>query len=93
MSGEKDIRTYCDYVFEELMDIKEKISKMEENAEDLSAEDKRTVSDNVLTYLDELSSQIDSKLQSITAYCPGMKERIKGASKWVSEFHVSGSRS
>jgi archaellum component FlaC len=91
MLGERDINGYCDHVFKELTDIKQKISKIEENAEDLPAEDKKAVSDNIVILLDELSEQVDSKLHSIITYCPAIREKTRGASKWVSEFHPAGS--
>ncbi len=89
MIGEKDINGYCDYVFQELTDIKQRIKAIEENAKDLSAEDKRAASDNIIILLDELSNDVDSKLHSITNYCPTIKERVKGAGKWASEFHTT----
>lgn len=92
MFEEKSINGYCDYVFKELTDIQQRIHTIEEHAEDLSAEDKKAVSDNIFTLLDELTSHVDSTLQSIIIYCPTIKERIKGAGKWVSEFHPAGSR-
>ncbi len=91
MIGEKDINGYCDYVYHELTDIKQRIKTIGENASDLSVEDKRAASDNILILLDELSTDVDSKLQSITTYCPTIKEKVKGASKWASEFHPAHS--
>ncbi|MEW6117488.1 MAG: hypothetical protein AB1553_11365 [Nitrospirota bacterium] len=92
MFEEKNINGYCDYVFNELSDIKQRIHTIQEHAEDLSAEDKRAVSENIFILLDELSDEVESKLQSIITYCPAIKEQRKGASKWVSEFHPAGSK-
>lgn len=93
MFEEKSVDRYCTYVFQELMDMKLRITEIEKYAGDLSPEDKRAVSNNILTLLDELTNKVDSTLQSVTAYCPAIKEKIKGASKWASEFHTTGSRS
>ena len=90
MTGGKDINEYCDYVFRELTDIKQRISKIEENTSDLSSEDKKAVSDNIFVLLNELSEHVDSTLQSVVTYCPAVKERMKGAGKWAAEFHPTG---
>ena len=93
MLGEKNINGYCEYVFGELTDIKQRIHKIGENVEALPAEDKKAVSDNIVILLDELSEQVDSKLHSIITYCPVIREKTRGAGKWVSEFHATGSSS
>ncbi|HEX8947683.1 MAG TPA: hypothetical protein VF790_01905 [Dissulfurispiraceae bacterium] len=90
MNGGKDINEYCDYVFRELTDIKQRISKIEENTSDLSAEDKKAVSDNIFILLNELSEHIDSTLHSVVTYCPAVREKLKGAGKWAAEFHPTG---
>ena len=90
MLGGKDIDEYCDYVFRELTDLRQRIGEIKENTGGLSDEDKKAVSDNILILLSELSEHVDSTLQSVVTYCPAVRDKMKGAGKWAAEFHPAG---
>jgi hypothetical protein len=87
---EKNIDSYCDYVFTELEDFKARITSMQQRTEDLTIEDRKSVSENIFILLNELSAAIDSKMNSIVIYCPSIKEKTRGAGRWAAEFHPAG---
>lgn len=69
----EDAKGYCDYVFDELNDIKQKLTKIEEKAGDLSPEDKRVVVENIFSHLHEITSLIDAKVEVVSKSCPALK--------------------
>jgi hypothetical protein len=65
----KDRKSYCDFLANELRDMKKKIGEAVDRGNDLSAEDREEISENISSHLNEISEVIDSKLQAIARNC------------------------
>jgi len=65
----KNRKGYCDFLANELRNMKKKIDEAVERGSDLSAEDREDINENIFLHLNDLSEVIDSKLQIIAKNC------------------------
>ncbi|MFO0753803.1 MAG: hypothetical protein U0411_10835 [Thermodesulfovibrionales bacterium] len=70
-----NINSYCDFLFNELNDVKQKVESAVKKADDLSSEERDMLSkDNLLSDLKDLADTIGSKLETIGRVCPRVEE-------------------
>ncbi|HEX8948081.1 MAG TPA: hypothetical protein VF790_03915 [Dissulfurispiraceae bacterium] len=82
MFAAKNINSYCDFLFNELTDVKQKLDNAVEKIGDLSADDRRIVSEqHIISDLQNLSNEVSSELETIGKSCPrfepGRSEHVR----------------
>lgn len=65
----KDRKEYCDFLANELADVKKRINDIADRGNDLPSEDREGMSEMVSSHLRELNDLIDSKLRIISKNC------------------------
>jgi hypothetical protein len=66
----KDTKSFCDYVFSELNDMKKTLNDIGEKARAFPFDDRKIVAEGFLGNLKELSNEIDAKMDTFSRYCP-----------------------
>ncbi len=66
----KDTKSFCDYVFSELNDMKKTLDEIGEKVQALPFDERKIVSEGFLGNLKELSTEIDAKMDTFSRYCP-----------------------
>lgn len=85
MFAGKSINSYCDFLFNELTDVKQKLDTAVEKINDLSDDDRRVISQNHIdSGLKGLSDEVNEELELIGKSCPRVEH---GRS---SEIHPEG---
>ncbi|MBZ0157784.1 MAG: hypothetical protein K8I29_16435 [Alphaproteobacteria bacterium] len=66
-----NINSYCDFLFNQLNDVKQKLDTAVEKVGDLSSEEREMLSkDNFISDLKSFSDEVGSKLERIGKVCP-----------------------
>lgn len=66
-----NINNYCDFLFNQLNDVKQKLDTAVKKAGELSSEEQEALSkDNLISDLKRLADEVGSKLQTIERMCP-----------------------
>lgn len=86
MFGYKDAKSFCDYALSELNDMQKTLNEIEEKVQDLPFDERKIVAESVIGNLEELSSEIDAKIDTFSGYCPNVTfER----GEKTSEYHAA----
>ena|SRR5271157_3107826 len=78
-----DIRSYCDVVFGELMDMKSRLLNLVGDIEQMQGHDKELVGSH-LRHLRDIANTIDWKLEILTKVCPTDWMKYAGGAESVS---------
>lgn len=66
-----NLNSYCDFLFNELNDVKQKLDTAVRKADELSSEEKETLAkDNLVADLTRLADEVGSKLDTVERMCP-----------------------
>ncbi|MGO9014215.1 MAG: hypothetical protein ACLQF0_04470 [Dissulfurispiraceae bacterium] len=78
-SNIKDVRSYCDVVYDELTDMKTRLTSLINSIDLMQGSQKEIVASHV-RHLRDIENTIDWKLEIITKVCPNIWSRLGGDS-------------